>query len=545
MYIQSTFYQVLSFLIEGDRRYSFQAPQLSPRTALVVHYPSGVYIKIVAQVERVDQIEPLPDIDFNIRAGNTLVGFTSLERLRDAMAITPKGQHRMLSAEEQATLGRIEEDAEIADRAFLEFHLMQTEHGMDAEEFAGAKSALRRRLDVLRDELDLYLASEYRVDTTDQDSFEQWRASHQPFHWFVEFYGIMQTGGFDVIFGNPPYVEYRESESPYCVKDYLTLSCRNLYCFCVERSGSLLRPQGYFGMIVPLSGFSTLRMKPYQDWVWKRYGLLHVSYYSGDAHPSVMFNGVKYRLSIVLGTSKKEVDRARYFTDYQRWYAEERGTLFDSLRYEVGQFESGYLRYAKCGGRLAQVVLKKISERSKPLSTYLTSEGPGWVNYHRSPVFWIRSMDFEPYFNSATKQRSTDHLRDIYCESPSIARRVGAILNSTIFFFWFTVQGNCRNIAGPDILEFPAPDLESGALDGLEDVFDTLMSDLRTNSRTRVYNYSKSGRVEYQEFYPGNSKPIIDEIDRILAGKYDLTEGELDFIINYDIKYRLGQSSLG
>ena len=43
MYIQSTFYQVLSFLIEGDRRYSFQAPQLSPRTALVVHYPSGVY----------------------------------------------------------------------------------------------------------------------------------------------------------------------------------------------------------------------------------------------------------------------------------------------------------------------------------------------------------------------------------------------------------------------------------------------------------------------------------------------------------------------
>lgn len=32
-----------------------------------------------------DQIEPLPDIDFNIRPGNTLVGFASLEEVRQAL----------------------------------------------------------------------------------------------------------------------------------------------------------------------------------------------------------------------------------------------------------------------------------------------------------------------------------------------------------------------------------------------------------------------------------------------------------------------------
>ena len=37
--------------------------------------------------------------------------------------------------------------------------------------------------------------------------YDKWLKSHQPFHWFVEFYGIMQSGGFDVIIGNPPYVE--------------------------------------------------------------------------------------------------------------------------------------------------------------------------------------------------------------------------------------------------------------------------------------------------------------------------------------------------
>ena len=36
------------------------------------------------------------------------------------------------------------------------------------------------------------------------------------------------------------------------------------------------------------------------------------------------------------------------------------------------------------------------------------------------------------------------------------------------------------------------------------------------------------------------SKPIIDEIDELLAKHYGFTVEELDFIINYDIKYRMG-----
>jgi hypothetical protein len=32
---------------------------------------------------------------------------------------------------------------------------------------------------------------------------------------------------------------------------------------------------------------------------------------------------------------------------------------------------------------------------------------------------------------------------------------------------------------------------------------------------------------------------IIDEIDKVFAKHYGFTEKELDFIINYDIKYRI------
>lgn len=40
-------------------------------------------------------------------------------------------------------------------------------------------------------------------------------------------------------------------------------------------------------------------------------------------------------------------------------------------------------------------------------------------------------------------------------------------------------------------------------------------------------------------------KPIIDEIDKVLAKHYGFTDEELDFIINYDIKYRMGDELNG
>ena len=39
------------------------------------------------------------------------------------------------------------------------------------------------------------------------------------------------------------------------------------------------------------------------------------------------------------------------------------------------------------------------------------------------------------------------------------------------------------------------------------------------------------------------NKSILDEIDTMLAGHYGFTAEELDFILNYDIKYRLGRDA--
>ena len=67
------------------------------------------------------------------------------------------------------------------------------------------------------------------------------------------------------------------------------------------------------------------------------------------------------------------------------------------------------------------------------------------------------------------------------------------------------------------------------------------LKDIKKNSRPLVRRQKGKGTAETQSFIINKSKPIIDQIDTILSQHYDFTQEELDFIINYDIKYRMGK----
>jgi len=129
-----------------------------------------LFLKLVALVEEVKHLEPLPDIDFNVRAGNTLVGFASLDDvqkiLRNRLNFKPQVVEHILT------------DARRADEAFQIFRRLQTDYGKDAIDFSEAKAGLRRQLEQLRDQLDHYLADEYGVDPADDVAYQKWHDSH-------------------------------------------------------------------------------------------------------------------------------------------------------------------------------------------------------------------------------------------------------------------------------------------------------------------------------------------------------------------------------
>ncbi|OIP12515.1 MAG: hypothetical protein AUJ96_00410, partial [Armatimonadetes bacterium CG2_30_66_41] len=123
-----------------------------------------LFLKLVAQVDTADRIEPLPDIDFNIRAGNTLVGYATYQDVEKAVTgfapANAKGdEHGKFDFDD--AMGKIEAKAEDVEAHFALFRDQQTELG--GEVTPADKEQLRQSLKELDDELNRYLATEYGV----------------------------------------------------------------------------------------------------------------------------------------------------------------------------------------------------------------------------------------------------------------------------------------------------------------------------------------------------------------------------------------------
>ena len=499
-----------------------------------------LFLKLVAQLDSYEQIEPLPDVDFNVRAGNTLVGFTSLDEVK-----------RTLGADlvKQLSLPQIEERAEVADRAFRQFRAMQTEHGMEAGAHFGAKRDLRRRLDELRDELDEYLAGDYGVKSgAGGTAFRKWRESHQPFHWFVEFHGIMNGGGFDVIIGNPPYIEYSKVRKSYRVASSSALtteSCGNLYALCTERSYDLLAENRRFGFIVQAPIVSTRRMSALRVLIHERSDFS--AYATFDDRPSKLFQGMDHcRVCIVLSRTGV-LEHMPLTTRYHKWYREESSHLLDLVRYEPLAVSVSGSVIPKFRSRMEQEIFRKITEKDTTLGSIVSSRptenriyykitGVGhWFTFTMSPPrFWREGVA-----HSSTRENSV-------CFSSRLIRDAAfCVLWSTLHYWLYQARSNCRDFNPSDLELAPIPDSLVEGTVKFQKLARRIVKQLEESSDFTAASYNVGGTVRYQRFRPKRIKTILDEIDGVLAAHYGFTDEELDFIINYDIKYRMGRESAG
>lgn len=494
-----------------------------------------LFLKMVAVVE-VDHrapnlgLDPLPDIDFNVRCGNTLVGYATEDEIVAGLGADLFTQ--------QAYREKVETEMEKVSKAYDIFRTQQLADHDDLKSVKAAKTELKIRLSQLTDLLNCQLFS-----SCGGTWFEIWKKSHQPFHWIAEFYQIIQGNeGFDVIIGNPPYVEYNKKDKSsgkaisdlYQIKNYKTESCGNLYAFCLERSKTLLNQKGYIGMIVPISGHSTERMAPLVTNFYNKFGLhLHLNL-SADAHPQKLFEGVKFRLAIFFVSNNHE---GCYSSKYTRWLAEERKNLFYSV---IAYNEIGDYKYPNIVGKVASPLWVNIYKKVLKDKESFKDLGEYFCLYNDAPINWMRSHSFIPYFCSDRDgEIISRYLKKMKFASKRDAKCGSAVINSSLFFIWWITHSSCYNLNSSELFSFKysLTDLE---INDMVKLNDKLEKDMLANSRRRVYVYRTTGRVEYDEFYMKLSKPIIDEIDKLLAKHYGFTEEELDFIINYDIKYRMG-----
>ena len=356
-----------------------------------------------------------------------------------------------------------------------------------------------------------------------------------------KFLKMIKYGGFDIIIGNPPYVEDRKLEYPVHAKS--TKKCGNTYAYFLEKGVAMLRPGGRLGYIVPVAGVSTDRMSSMQKYLVDNSSEIKISNY--DDRPGKLFDGLEHcRSSIILCVKKKHKDDKCdvYTTGYNRWYSNDIGGLFRNISYIRNEHKTkSYI--PKIGNMMECNIMEKISKEPK-LGTYFDNIGKKnehKIVYHNAPQYWIRGMDFIPYFARNGQQLMSSHNKILFVDSVHIATSITGLLNSSLFYWFFIKTSNCRDLTSFVIEDFPFnPVLSKDELADMNKAVCKLMADYKNNAFRKTTEYKSTGVVVYDEFYPSKSKSIIDEIDIILSKHYNFTEEEADYIKKFDIKFRTG-----
>lgn len=500
-----------------------------------------LFLKMVAVVDvnkRADNmgLDPLPDIDFNIRCGNTLVGYATDAELNKDLSHANDIYEQL--ANDDLKL-EIEENMDKVAHAYNLFKDIQLRQHEDMLAFKKAKTDLSFRLQ----DLNKVLNQRLHLATTTQP-FETWLASHKPFHWLAEFYQIIKgSGGFDVVIGNPPYVEYGiKLKSIYSLRDYKTIDCGNLHAYVAERSLKIISEKGFLGLIIPLPSINTSRMESLQKLIKPKSNENERSVWISafDERPSSLFDGVDQRLIIeILGS--KNINSKLHTTGINRWGSAIRYNLFYTLFYSVQtdvilNYSTSILKVKN--NKYESDILEKFYSDKSILNYKSDSKTKNLIYYRTAGGRYWKVVE-DKLSGTGTVSEKAAYFRDIN------SNQAVALISSSTFWWYYSSHFDMFNLKDYMIFGFRFTASVSQEMKDLDSLGKKYLLSLQDYAEIKQINSKTKGLIEQKQYVISKSKSIIDEIDKVLAQHYGFTDEELDFIINYDIKYRMGKELEG
>ncbi|MDD5206988.1 MAG: hypothetical protein PHS17_16305 [Desulfobacterales bacterium] len=174
----------------------------------------------------------------------------------------------------------------------------------------------------------------------------------------------------------------------------------------------------------------------------------------------------------------------------------------------------------------------------------LKSVSSSFVFYQEATGYWTKATVGLPYYAKDSVVGAPAHGRYLYFHDLPTARWACATLNSSLFYLYFIAYGDCFHLSDTLARSFPLP---AGLPEDkrVEKLGALLMRDLVLGAKRTSIQTKDGHEISYDEYFGWKAKSTIDDIDSVLATHYGFTNEELDFIINYDIKYRMGQDSGG
>ncbi|MBO7470043.1 MAG: N-6 DNA methylase [Bacteroidales bacterium] len=317
---------------------------------------------------------------------------------------------------------------------------------------------------------------------------------------------------YDIIVGNPPYVEYRKLP----VKP--TTNYGNTYADVLLNSINAAKQNGALGFVIPISFVSTGRMKAIREYSYSKLSKMFLLNFAD--RPDCLFDGVHQKLTIFFGIKGRN-KCCVYSSSYYHWYSEERDYLLSNASVlPVIPYEK-YI--PKIGNDFERSIFDKImSAKGLTLADITSDTKSNTLLYlNMRGCFWMKAFSFNPGSNEYKQFKSPKEMQ------PYIL----AILNSNLYFLYWTIVSDCWHITGKEISEFIIP-IKDVNFKAFRNIYNNIEKKLE---ETKKYIGSKQTAYEYKH---KDCKPEIDAVDDALKGIYNLSDDEVEYLRNYKVKYR-------
>jgi len=538
-----------------------------------------------------ENVEPLPNIDFNLRVGNSLVGLVEKRIKIKDQALVIDNIYKSELEKYSSLIQKYKEGYDETETRKMEIDELNKNMKIqfdnwylstvdwDIEELLDSIDSLRTSLKNSRDlkanlsiefneEISIKLKElledegfrvfkykanskfnyrEYNPDTWEQilikikGSFKKAIFKRKiarkdinklkSFHWVMEFplLYLKRKKPFDILIGNPPYGRDVLTEIEKSIlASYKTSGCNDVCGYFLEREIALARQNAMIGNIIAGSIFVNEKMTSVRD-LMREKGEFKMAFFG--TRPSKLFPDNEKRVALVIGNLEKSSPIKS--SDNFRFTSEQREYIFSNIGYKttrglllgskIGVRESNQnTRLPKIGSIVKRNILLKLKAVSlafRTIKEVVVDEGQISFEFRKSAGYWIHALNDFPYQSSKIER--------LFFSSVVERDFVLIILNSSLFYLYWTTYGNNRDLQKGLIEPFPVPSqkrLEKNKDEIIE------MARLINEHQLKVFK-SSTGRTG--EFSSGKCKDILDRSDDLLSTFYGLSEKEKKYIINY------------
>ena len=352
----------------------------------------------------------------------------------------------------------------------------------------------------------------------------------QFFLWHTWFHDVFSKGGFDIVIGNPPYGAKTTNEEKTAFKRIyesaktikgVQKGSTDTFSIFIDLGYRSIKFGGVSIFIVPLSVTASDAMSGLHKLLIDSCDDVYISSY-GD-RPKRIFESAEQQVSIIrfrkTGTkcfNLMSTPINKRYSDESLWVLLDNLKLINTLDY----VRNG--RIPKIGDKIEKDILSKLSKIKTELGNLYVDKG-ACVYYRKAGGRYYKVILKEPTYSAAEGN---------IIVPKKYVDLVGASLSSTLFYWFWLIHSDWHNLRTSELAMFPIP-YESYTDKELEDIkklYESYLSDLNNNSKVM-----SSG---LKCFYARKSKALIDKIDRYIGKKYELSNAEIEYIINYDIRYR-------